>query len=147
MSLQSWKEEFYPEDAADVAARGDERECIAHSLRKWEGLKAENLGWHGVKFHMWGLEDEGWCVLPIESSTCALCLLHDNESGALDPDYCGRCALYLVRGYTACDGARHDEATSPWHLRTYEPERMIWWLQRAIEYVEGKVEPFEDKED
>lgn len=39
MSLETWKEEFYPIPADEVP----ESQALAHSLRKWEGLRKENL--------------------------------------------------------------------------------------------------------
>ena len=42
MSIESWKAEFYP-TPADEASKD---QAIAHSLRKWEGLRKENLDRH-----------------------------------------------------------------------------------------------------
>jgi hypothetical protein len=37
MSLESWKAEFYPIPADEVK----KKDALAHSLRKWEGLRKE----------------------------------------------------------------------------------------------------------
>lgn len=39
MSLAAWKAEHYPVDAANVPAE----EAVAHSLRKWRGLRPRVL--------------------------------------------------------------------------------------------------------
>lgn len=46
MSLQTWKEEFYPTEADSPEAQASP---IEHSLRKWKGLTKENLDKHGLK--------------------------------------------------------------------------------------------------
>lgn len=67
MSVESWKEEFYPVDAEDAAS--SDSEALAHSIKKWEGLTEESLRKHGLK------------EVPINmgSNTCALCVRHIEE--------------------------------------------------------------------
>ncbi len=45
MSMETWKQEFYP-----VEANSDEAQArpVTHSLRKWIGLRQENLNRHGL---------------------------------------------------------------------------------------------------
>jgi hypothetical protein len=45
MSLNTWKIEFYPQEACEVE---DQLEAAKHSLRKWGGLTTENLERHGL---------------------------------------------------------------------------------------------------
>jgi len=93
MSLQTWNEEFYPIPAS--AAKGDVRTAVEHSLRKWEGLRKENLDKHGL------MTDEDYHLSIIDKSTkthvygvygdtCALCLYAKdlkNERGSDYEDY------------------------------------------------------------
>lgn len=112
MSLETWKEEFYPIPSDEVS----ESQALAHSLRKWEGLKKENLEKHGVGA-TGGYVDE----LPIDSSTCALCHHHVDVG-------CATCPL-SVRGdeeiYTC------DSEYRAWY-RTGDPEPMIERIKDAI---------------
>ena len=42
MSIESWKEEFYPISAYEVAQNDDDLGMVNHCLQKWEGLKKSN---------------------------------------------------------------------------------------------------------
>ena len=44
MSIESWKAEFYPVEAAEVSAE----DALAHSLKKWQGLQEESLLKHSL---------------------------------------------------------------------------------------------------
>lgn len=52
MSLQTWKEKYYPEDAAKFNTLPLSKENIAaalkHSIRKWIGLRPANRKRHGL---------------------------------------------------------------------------------------------------
>lgn len=134
MSLQSWKEEFYPVDASDCP----KEDAIEHSLLKWVGLRRENRGRHDV-----GLDGFNGVIeqslksgdrLGIDSVSCALCVVHLDRS-------CGDCPLFLVRGQQ-CDHRTQDEEasglSSPWTAWAVgrDPEPMIFWLIKAKEQVE-----------
>ena len=67
MSLETWKEEFYPVPADEVP----ESQALTHSLRKWEGLRKENLEKHGVKRRLHKVGE-----FHVDSTTCALCHHH-----------------------------------------------------------------------
>lgn len=80
MSLKSWKEEFYPVEARDVATpEATDGELLEHSLRKWRGATEENLTRHGLRRSKWRrveLEEEvsgfpDW--INFGTATCALC--------------------------------------------------------------------------
>lgn len=81
MSLQTWKDEFYPTPASTATPA----EAVEHSLRKWTGLLTPNLVAHsvlvmrvgGVKFNAVGTrppwrEDAGEYML-VGAGSCALC--------------------------------------------------------------------------
>ncbi len=74
MSLETWKAEFYPVEAASEEALADP---IRHSLVKWTGLLQENLNKHAVFVSEHMLKEGGGGWLPISSATCALCVTYE----------------------------------------------------------------------
>lgn len=74
MSMKSWMSEFYPIPAKLMYGASDEV-CILHSLRRYEGLKPENLLKHGLKLIDYILmEPDTNKSLGISSFHCALCI-------------------------------------------------------------------------
>jgi len=88
MSLQSWKKEFYPVSASRVA----DKDALAHSLRKWQGLTRAALRKHKLVRCGDSIgEEEPDEYFPIDSSTCALCkAFHEELPGGAS---CGSCPL------------------------------------------------------
>lgn len=133
MSLETWKAEFYPIPADKVK----KKDTLEHSLRKWEGLRKENLEKHGVKLSgpmLTGLDGLGYMLIASES--CALCVMAEKEAiGEMRPpranaSYCGKCPLYQL-DKTSCDfmeGNPYNALT-----RAGNPEPMISLITRAIE--------------
>lgn len=134
MSIETWENEFYPEPASDAA--GSDAEAIAHSLRKWRGLRAENLEKHGLELDEGWLWEAGDSVFELCGENCALCERHYDasyESGA-----CLGCPLVAANGGLPCDrvfneNADDDDRLSPWHscIRANDPEPMIQLLEQA----------------
>lgn len=103
MSLQTWKDEFYPIEA-DKCRKKD---ALAHSLRKWTGLTKTNLKKHGCEVDCLG---NVYCVdveLVIGDRSCALC-----EHYSMGLNDCIDCPLYKTRGVD-CDSSTSD-STSPY---------------------------------
>lgn len=127
MSLQTWMDEFYPIPAQEV----DKENACAHSLKKWEGLRAVNLSKHGLSRVSRALEDKEGNRFLIDSGSCALCTHYlDSEM------HCPRCPLSQVRGGTKCDSEKGYEEYSPYFAFISvksDPEPMIEWLQKALE--------------
>ncbi len=111
MSLETWKEEFYPIPADEVP----ESQALTHSLRKWEGLRKENLEKHGVGA-TGGYVDE----MSIDSSTCALCHHH------IDSVRCATCPLVKLTMGGNCD------SEYVWWNHAGDPEPMIELIKNAI---------------
>jgi len=88
MSLQSWKKEFYPVSASRVA----DKDALAHSLRKWQGLTRAALRKHKISRFGYTIgEEELNEYFPIDSSTCALCeAFYEELPGEAS---CGSCPL------------------------------------------------------
>jgi hypothetical protein len=124
MSLQTWIEEFYPIPADVIAATKDELKCVESCIKKWEGLKVENLAKHDVICIIYTLMDKS--VDPfidqsvdtvtvekfshfVSSKTCALCLMHGEFTAHKQPTvYCAECILCILRG-VPCDNYTNAE--------------------------------------
>lgn len=108
MSLKTWKAEFYPKPASRVS----KKDALAHSLRKWEGLKRANLKKHSLKRAAFGwrvLGDENDNRIEIDADTCALCTHYIKGSF----ENCVECPLYAVRAENCygTDGSPYSEFT------------------------------------
>lgn len=124
MSLETWKAEFYPVPADKVK----KRDAVAHSLRKWIGMREENLKKHGCYAHYSSVRsDDGSFV--VSGSSCSLCVLYFH-SGKEKP--CRECPLAKSRGGVPCD-----EDDSPWSQwssfsKGGNPEPMIAALEKTL---------------
>lgn len=111
MSLETWKAEFYPIPADGVP----EGEALAHSLKKWEGLRKENLKKHGLRTRFGRLGN-----IHIDASTCALCHHYLHTAAGT----CIACPLSTVYAVNC------DEQYMAWgHSR--DPEPMIALIKYA----------------
>ena len=139
MSMKTWREEFYPVSAA-TARRRSWRWAAKHSLRKWEGLKEENLRKHDVRYSP---EDNAvvganGARLRLDGETCALCYkAQEAEEADLSMNGCDLCPLALV-GYncSSCESAYH-------RARSYDPAKrssglrdLIRGLKKAVRFTE-----------
>lgn len=159
MSLASWMREFY---SIDASAPTTERGAVEHCIRKWEGLRPENLARHQMQaVRPLGLEcnedaydiveigsehlihEELNCFSPasarqmrvfrVSSDTCALCALHSNR--------CTECVLYKARGDLDCYSNKSDEEKdTPFEIwgAEQDPEPMIFWLVKARHDLKDK---------
>lgn len=137
MSIETWKAEFYPEEA-DIAAEKGALEATKHSLLKWEGLRKENKDKHGLGQGVGGgrVLVFGGESFRIDSGTCALC-----GFVGLKEESCESCPFYLANGFD-CSGdlEEYDEEIEeyPYHsyTKTGDPEPMIECLEKTLEYLE-----------
>ena len=128
MSLETWKAEFYSQEAATVA----EADALAHSLVKWRGLTKENLERHGVvqgktsEFY-YGLRAKNGMDFAFTGYTCALCV-HFFEGNVGEHNPCSECALFHQTGIS-CD----DDGSNyvKWKL-TGDPLPMIHALEATL---------------
>ncbi len=124
MSLTSWKEEFYLVDAFEVPAE----QALAHSHRKWIGLRPENLAKHGGGISASHISF-GDGVFYFNSRTCALCryyLVYEVDSS----DRCRPCPLYKANGGRPCDLGYKAPYGSLIHGD--DPKPMIDLIEKAI---------------
>lgn len=139
MSLETWKAEYYPEEAGIAAERGA-IEATKHSILKWEGLRKENKEKHGLLHGVGGgrVLVFGGDTFRIDSNTCALCGVVD-----LKEESCESCPFYLANGFD-CSGdlEYYDEETEPEEYPYYsytvtgDPEPMIECLEKTLAYLE-----------
>lgn len=127
MSMQSWKEEFYPEPANSFRGRQMSaevaKEAALHSARKWEGFREENLIKHDL--FIVGISKIGSNTEPgleFNCTTCALCQLF-RHNGAIRCDWC---PLNHLEGGKECgERSAYEDA-----LRTGKPYRLIGLLNQ-----------------
>lgn len=127
MSLETWKDEYYPVDAGEV--RKDD--ALDHSLRKWTGLLPENLARHGAVLEDFGCgvrvtAEGGTDSFRMDGLTCALCATHE----------CKECPLKVIGG-EECDP---DDCHAPTVYRTFHatlnPQPMIELMTRVKKELE-----------
>lgn len=137
MSIESWKQEFYPVPAEKVP----EADALAHSIRKWEGLQEEALRAHALQLDHGDLyradapDLEGRPEMVVDGGSCALCHLYSLQEEY--EDRCKRCPLALSRGGTPCDQSAPGEPASPWHQFRHanNPAPMLEALQKARAFL------------
>lgn len=152
MSINTWKEEFYPIEAD--AAKGDALAAVEHSLRKWEGLRAENLTKHSCfvttvgSIADDGAEAEGRAnMFRVNSESCALCKYNDEL--VHHGDYCESCPITMATGVPCddVDGELEEDDIAPWDEWTMNqnPEPMIAVLNTTCEWLLGQQKEQDDR--
>lgn len=136
MSMTTWTEEFYP----IPAAKSSEKDAAEHSLKKWIGLRPENLSRHGLRTVSIAITD-GKTALTIDGLSCALCKHHNYVAQATTYRDCPSCPIVAVNGGRTCLNKTLDGRPSPWHqwVNYHEVEPMIELLERTVEYVKTQV--------
>ena len=136
MSLETWKEEFYSEQAEVAAIRG-ELAATEHCIKKWAGASSEALEAHGtVKVGMRTYIQETDAVegndrtkaFWFDTESCALCRLIDDD-GEIN---CTDCIICIATGKVCDDGAYAD-----WHMNG-DPTAMQNLLAITREYLLGR---------
>lgn len=131
MSVESWRDEFYPISARAMARRSDDPLVLTkHALQKWKGFLPENLEKHGI-----GPNDD--LEVSADVSSCALCEAYMN----IEP-LCRDCPLYQLRDekcYKAIEGspAVYSSQINDYGRPRY-PEITIKGLEDTILMLEKK---------
>ena len=94
MSLDTWKEEFYP----TAAFRCSREDALEHTLLKWTGLLPRNRKKHGCSLRSQAICDDD-DFLDIDASTCALCQYHRGSVASLCDGCPLRCCFAVGRPY------------------------------------------------
>lgn len=130
MSLKTWKEEFYPVSANKVS----KQDALEHSIKKWEGLRLENLKRHGLIQNRRAItEDRSFAYFNIDSDSCALCQHYAGKNS------CIGCPLYHIRHNTKCDVRNFEisvDAVYHEFVNNENPEPMIKELIEARNWVD-----------
>jgi len=138
---REWVEKFYPCPAADMMT-APSIDAVNHSLRKWEGLRDENLEAAGITYGEGrDLEDaDGNHVLRISGDSCSLCVKFYDASKRGNAG-CAGCPLYESSPadvhHHPCNG---EESEFEQYLEGDEdgysdPEPMILALEVARDFV------------
>lgn len=134
MSLESWKAEFYPIRAENVP----KEDALEHSIRKWEGLRKENLEKHGLYKDCTAIyEESSFRSWYISSDSCALCHQYLNPNGPFtsERDKCKECPLFKTNGNCRCDRSKTQSESLFSSFTIHDnPEPMIEALKKAREY-------------
>lgn len=130
MSLQTWRNEFYP-ITAHACVRRDKTKALDHSLRKWEGVRPKNLKRHGVVLRNSDLicKKTGE-LMRFSARNCSLCVAHLRTKKGVSS--CNQCPLALSRAGIPCDKVDDNtgEWLSPFHWFTQEGTPIP--MQRAL---------------
>lgn len=135
MSLTSWKSEFYPVDAADVAADSvSDVHLLEHSIRKWEGRLPQNLERHGLavdKFCRTDIVEQPKGDLFIfGSQSCSLCRVYSHFEQEVP---CGDCPIVKLTGRKCFESEMYD-SNEGYYIQAYKmsPVILIIVLQQAL---------------
>lgn len=137
MSIQTWKDEFYPVDQSEIGRSS--KDAIDHSLLKWNGLTRDNLKKHNVRLlrPMMILTDSDANLVDVKSpevfrvdqSTCVLCRINEH--------HCCTCPLYIAIGHQVCTLDQDTRNRGPYQLfrDIGDATRMIKALEEARSYL------------
>lgn len=125
MSLASWKKEFYRTPANKVS----KRYALKHSIKKWIGLLRKNKEKHDVTLYRNTLADTKDNELYIDSRSCALCEIYNDD--------CTECPLASVGNNT--DLLSPCSRVYKIAIDTKIVIPMIKLLQKAQQKQKGKV--------
>lgn len=127
MSLESWKQKYYPIPAKKTG-KWNLEDTLRHSIRKWKGFRPANLEEHGLQARATGIVDtrDGWGCEMMTTDQCSLCVKFATNKDCL------HCPIVVVTG-VRCDAAPSGYDDSPWELMVYDkdPEPMIALLKRV----------------
>jgi len=135
MSLESWKSEFYPVDAADVAAGNvSDVHLLEHSIRKWVGRLPQNLERHGLVVDRFCrtdiVEQPKGDFFIFGSQSCSLCRMYSHFEQDVP---CGDCPIVKLTTRKCFESEMHD-SNEGYYIQAYKmsPVILIIVLQQAL---------------
>ena len=142
MSIETWKDEFYPIPADDKRLR-TRVACLEHSIRKWVGLRKANLKKHGCFAStrtLPNIEDKDGNCFYVSMSSCALCVRWGCEDGSRSS-----CPIVQALGFS-CDSAE-GFGTSLWDRWNWDsdPEPMIRALRKVLRAIKAELAAAKDR--
>ena len=130
MSLETWREEFYP---VEPSKKMTKRQAVEHSLKKWQGLSKGNLNKHKVykEYSYIKYENDDF---RIDGFSCALCYKYLDYSLS-SPDDCKKCPLFKTLGHPCDKDMNLNVVGSPYNIwrNTGNPRPMIKALKQTLE--------------
>ena len=137
MTIESWQEEFCPPGSHLDAANADgDLPALTHALKKWEGMRPENLAKHAVRVGRGVLRELVGSGVMYPGLHCALCERYGD--GCTDGDGV-ICPLASSTPESGCNGNTEDRPI--WLDDCDDPEwddsRTIWYRFAHT----GDVEP------
>jgi hypothetical protein len=128
MSLESWKEEFYPVSATYSMQSEDDLVLVDHCLRKWNGALPKNRKAHGVEFAFGFIIDkEAKDSLCFNGDSCALCQKYVFSSCLDEDDH--HCPIVRYTG-------RRCDYGSPYDLAKKSPSVMVKLLKQIRKFLQ-----------
>lgn len=132
MSLQSWKDEFYPKEPTK---RMTKIAALRHSIQKWTGLLPKNLEKHGVSLNGTWLNVNLEGGMLIDASSCALCVKFLSRKYNAELKGCAACPLAQFLG-NECDKLGKDRPYNRFVLE-HDPKPMLRALKATLKNVEA----------
>jgi uncharacterized CHY-type Zn-finger protein len=124
MSIETWKKEFYPKKPTE---RMSKKTAIQHSLKKWIGLRPENLKKHQLQYtNAKDLKDEDGNMFFVNSDSCSLCIKYLNFAASIS---CQKCPLYKSLDNHPCDNWNQPYFQ---FMDNNDPEPMIVALKETL---------------
>lgn len=129
MSLETWKEEFFPHDPVAVS-KLDNLAQLTLAVRKWTGLLPHNLAKHNGYQTRKDIYFPPSSALSIDSNTCSLCHAY------MDDEDCEYCPLTELRYGVNCSDTPfripYEYSPYPMFIRYKTPIPMLVCLQQAL---------------
>lgn len=145
MSLESWKEEFYPKPVRFFDMTWEE--AMRHSIVKWRGLQNQFLSEHRLLYNevLHVLRDFDGNKMIFDAGNCALCMKCNLR--------CEECPIVTTganQGYS-CDGhtgGRYSQYNESFNVYRKGKDEMLQLLEdTAVLYHKQKIEAEDKNED
>lgn len=134
-TLDDWVKEFYPIEACDV--KGNNKELLEHSLRKWKGATKENVEEYNCAYTDYTIEarcsrkdliNQKHLIFGFGYNTCALCLAHKRKHQFGGDWYdCSKCIIVLSGNPSCVTGG------SAYAKSKNDPSPMIALLEKLLQ--------------
>ena len=118
MSIESWKKEFYPV-LADSACKTD-LQALRHTLKKYHGLRPENIKKHNLT-HRYNVIRDSRDIFLFTGSSCALCRKYSS--------FCKSCPIRKSEGGSCSE---KENGAYIKLMNDSDPEPMILLMEKLI---------------
>lgn len=129
LEFEDWRQEFYPIDA--LTFKGNVKDAVTLSLKKWEGLKPAILKKYGLRYFKHDLFQGNELEMVMDSDSCHLCIVFFTKNGS-----CSGCPLNVL-DCGCLDEVYETRRDSPWNNAKYSPDHMIQVLKETKKFVDS----------